>query len=115
MSQALLLQLRSELKQVADPSRAPDMQRYMKSAMPYHGVSAPLQKQVFRKIFATLGFKDANAWTKAVLYVFRHAEFREEWYAAVALCEWKKAAAFQTPDILPVYEEMIVTAVWWDV
>ena len=115
MSQALLLKLRSELKQAADPKRAPDMQRYMKSAMPYYGVTGPLQKRVFQKVFAGLQFKDAAAWRNSVLHVFRNARFREEWYAAVALCEWKKAAMFQTPDILPMYEEMIVTAAWWDV
>ena len=115
MSQALLLKLRSELKLAADLKRAPAMQRYMKSAMPYHGVTGPLQKQIHRKVFAELQFRDSDVWKNAVLHVFRNAKFREEWYAAIALCEWKKAAQFQMPDALGMYEEMIVTAAWWDV
>src|SRR5215471_8064261 len=115
MSQALLLKLRSELKQVADPERAPDMQRYMKSAMPYHGVPAGGQRQVFKRVFGDVQFESGAAWQKAVLHIFRNARFREEWYAAVALCDWKKVVDFQTPDVLPMYEEMIVTAAWWDV
>jgi 3-methyladenine DNA glycosylase AlkD len=36
-------------------------------------------------------------------------------YAAIALCESRKADSFQTPQALPVYQEMIVTGAWWDV
>jgi len=115
MSQPLLLHLRSELKQAADPSRAPQMQRYMKSAMPYHGVPGPLLRLVLRKVFADLDFQDADSWSKTVLYIWHNARFREERYAAIALCEWKKAKAFQTLETLPIYEEMIVTGAWWDV
>ena len=115
MNQALLRRLRSELKRVADPEKAQAMQKYMKSAMPYHGVSAPLVRRVFRKVFADSDFVDADSWRNTVLYIWRNARFREEWYAAVALCESGKAKAFQTPDALPMYEEIIVTAAWWDI
>jgi 3-methyladenine DNA glycosylase AlkD len=103
------------LKRVADPDRAPAMQQYMKSSMPYHGVPAPLLRQVCRHTFAPLEFDDAQAWQQSVLHIFRNARFREEWYAAIELCEWKKAKTFQTLDALTMYEEMIVTAAWWDV
>lgn len=115
MSRALLLKLRSEFKRVADPVRALGMQRYMKSAMPYHGVPAPLIRRVCRESFADLEFEDAEAWRKSVLHIFRNARFREEWYAAVELCRSKKARAFQTIDALPMYEEMIVRSAWWDI
>jgi 3-methyladenine DNA glycosylase AlkD len=111
----LLLQLRSELKRIADPSKALLMQRYMKSSMPYLGVSAPDARRVFRRVFTEVNFENAVSWRNAVLHVWRNARFREEWYAAVALCELKKAEEFQTPDALRMYEEMIVTGAWWDV
>ena len=91
------------------------MQKYMKSAMPYHGVPGPLLRLVLRKVFADLDFQDADSWSKTVLYIWHNARFREERYAAIALCEWKKAKAFQTLETLPIYEEMIVTGAWWDV
>jgi len=104
-----------EFRRVADPSRAPDMQRYMKSSMPYYGVPAPALRQVCGKCFADLSFEGAEAWRESVLHIFRNARFREERYAAVELCLWKKARDFQTSEALPIYEEMIVEAAWWDI
>jgi 3-methyladenine DNA glycosylase AlkD len=115
MSRALLLKLRSEFRRVADPTKAPAMQSYMKSSMPYHGVPAPALRRVCRDSFSNLDFDDAVSWRKAVLHVFRNARYREEWYAAVELSQWKKAAPFRTMEMLPVYEELIVGSAWWDV
>jgi len=115
MSQALLLQLRSELTKAAIPAKAPEMQRYMKSAMPYHGVPAPAARQIFRKVFASMEFKSAADWRGLVRQLWRHAKFREEWYGAVELCGHRAADAYQTPDALELYEEMIVGGAWWDI
>src|SRR5204863_7400451 len=65
--------------------------------------------------FANLELGDVDAWNKAVLGIWRNARFREEWYAAVALCELRTFREVQTPETLSLYEEMIVTAAWWDV
>lgn len=110
----ILLKLRSELKSAADGRKAPAMQQYMKSAIPYHGVSAPALHQIVRELFRDVEFADADSWKTTVLYVWRNALFREEMYAAIELCVSKKADAFQTPDVLPLYEEIIVTGAWWD-
>jgi 3-methyladenine DNA glycosylase AlkD len=91
------------------------MQAYMKSIMPYHGVPAPIARGIFRKVFSSVDFADADSCEAAVLYIWRNARFREEWYAAVALCESKKAMGFQTPQTLSMYEEIIVTGAWWDI
>jgi 3-methyladenine DNA glycosylase AlkD len=115
MKPELLLQLRSRLKRVADAEKAPQMQKYMKSSMPYLGVSAPLARKVFKETFASLQFNEENAYRETILAIFRNARFREEWYAAVALCELRPCKALQTPETLSLYEEMIVTAAWWDV
>jgi len=114
MNTKLLRKLRTELKQAADPRKAPDMQRYMKSTMPYHGVQTPVARKLFREILGSLQFNDAKEWRDAVLHIWRNAKFREERYAAIALCEYRNAKAFQTPEALPMYEEMIVTGAWWD-
>lgn len=90
------------------------MQRYMKSVMPYLGVSAPVLRRVFKTVFADVAFADFESWESTVLYVWRNARFREELYAAIALCECRQADAFQTPLALPVYEELIVKGAWWD-
>ncbi|HET9220135.1 MAG TPA: DNA alkylation repair protein [Terriglobia bacterium] len=111
----LLRKLRVELKRVAAPRKAPEMQRYMKSAMPYFGVPAPVLRRVLRTVFADLEFADFQSWKSTVLYVWRNARYREELYAAIGLAECRPADAFQIPPALAVYEEMIVSGAWWDV
>jgi 3-methyladenine DNA glycosylase AlkD len=102
------------LRRAADPSRAAAMQAYMKSEMPYLGVTAPKVKGVCREVLASYPFLDALTWRSDVLSIWRGAEHREERYAAISLGGHPKAQSFQTLDALPMYEEMIVTGAWWD-
>jgi sugar phosphate isomerase/epimerase len=53
IDKALVAAVRRELKAAADPSRAPAMQAYMKSAMPYYGVGMPGQQVIWKKLFRT--------------------------------------------------------------
>jgi 3-methyladenine DNA glycosylase AlkD len=109
----LLAKLRRELARVADKEKAKGMQAYMKSAMPYHGVSSTPARQVFKDVFADLTF-DAAEWRALVLALWRGARFREERYGALWLAGDKRARDFQTYATLPLYEEIIVTGAWWD-
>ena len=90
------------------------MQAYMKSAMPYHGVPAPLLREVSPEIFSDVGFDSASDWRAQVLSLWRNARFREERYAALYLSGDKRARDFQTPGAVKMYEELIVTGAWWD-
>jgi len=110
----LLALLRTELSRAGDPKKTAAMQAYMKSAMPYHGVPAPAARQVFRRVFSSVEFKNATEWQSAVRHIWRNAKFREERYAALALCELRGVREFQTLAALPMYEELIVTGAWWD-
>lgn len=114
MDDALLTRLRAALREVADPARAPAMQAYMKSSMPYHGVPTPVLRALCKQVFADVELPSAEAWRRQVLAIWRGAEFREERYAAIELTGLLRAAPFQTLDALPVYEEMIVSGAWWD-
>ncbi len=89
----VLLRVRRELMRVADPRKAPMMQAYMKSAMPYHGVQIVLQKQSFKRAFAEMDFFSREVWCGTLLQVWRGAKYREERYAAIALSGEKRAAA----------------------
>ena len=110
----LLLRVRRELKRVADPGKAPMMQAYMKSAMPYHGVNAPLLRQTCKRMFAGVDLSTGELWESQVQELWRGATHREERYAAIELTGHKRAAPFQAPDAMPLYEEIIVTGAWWD-
>jgi 3-methyladenine DNA glycosylase AlkD len=110
----LLQELRKALREAADPARAPGMQAYMKSAMPYHGIPTPLLRKVCKMAFAEAQFASQSDWQTQVLEIWRNARFREERYAAVALTGDKRALPFQTPSAMKMYEELIVTGAWWD-
>ena len=90
------------------------MQRYMKSEMPFYGVAAPVQRRIWREVFAARPIESCVELHRAALDLWRHARYREERYAAIALTDLKRFADCQTFAAIPVYEEMIVTGAWWD-
>jgi 3-methyladenine DNA glycosylase AlkD len=110
----LIAALRKELQTAADPTKAPAMQAYMKSAMPYYGVNAPAMKRITKAIFDAHPLDGVQRWTDTVLALWRRATHREERYAAIALTGQRLYRAHQTPDALPIYDEMLVTGAWWD-
>jgi 3-methyladenine DNA glycosylase AlkD len=110
----LYARLLAGLMDVADPARAPQMQAYMKSAMPFLGVSSVPLRAVCKDLFADLVYADGAAWQADVLAIWRAATFRELRYAAIELTGIRAARPFQTLAALAMYEEMIVTGAWWD-
>jgi len=111
---ALQRSVREALLALAEPARAHAMQAYMKSQMPYLGVSAARVKAACRQVFAAYPFENADAWRADVLFLWREAKHREERYAALALSGHRKAKPFQDLAALPMYEELIVSGAWWD-
>src|SRR5262245_35955897 len=114
MAHRLTQTIRRDLAEAADPVKAPQMQAYMKSAMPYRGVSAPVLKQLCRNVFKAYPLDTAAAWNRVALELWREAKFREERYAAVMLTQARAYREFLTFSSVPMLEEMIVTGAWWD-
>ncbi len=106
--------VRRELRRLGDPHRAAGQQAYMKSVMPYHGVSTPLLRTICQRIFADLELPSREIWRDHVLSLWRGAKYREERYVAIELTGHKLARPFQTPAAMSLYEEIIVTGAWWD-
>jgi 3-methyladenine DNA glycosylase AlkD len=111
----LIAAIRDGLAAAADPKRAPGMQAYMKSVMPYRGVTSPINKPIFKKAIEDHPLPDATAWADAVRRLFHEASYREERYGAVALLGHRLYRAHRTLAALPLYEELIVGGAWWDV
>ena len=111
----LIAAIRDGLAAAADPKRAPGMQAYMKSAMPYRGVTSPINKPIFKKAIEDHPLPDAVAWASAVRRLFHEASYREEWYGALALLDHRLYRDHRTLSALPLYEELIVGGAWWDV
>ena len=87
MTHPLVRTIRRRLADVGDPEKAPQMQAYMKSPMPYRGVSAPVLKRLCREVFKECPVTTASEWQRVVLELWRGAKFREERYAAVMLTQ----------------------------
>ncbi|KAA1400091.1 DNA alkylation repair protein [Aeromicrobium ginsengisoli] len=112
MSDASLVSaIRTALREAADAERAPHMQAYMKSAMPFLGVPMPavrsITKAALRAHPPTLDELEA-----AVRTLWDEAEFREERYAASGLLAAKVATG--RLELVPLYEHLATTGAWWD-
>lgn len=110
---ALLEEVRAELAAVADPAHAPAMQAYMKSAMPFHGVRAPVLRALSKARFKSLRFSDFDELARAVRAMWHGAKYREERYAALRLLDGR--AHHPAAEALVLFEELIHTGAWWDV
>jgi hypothetical protein len=113
-AEAVLARLRAALIAAADSAAAPAMQRYMKSALPYHGVKLPAVRKIARAVLAEVPLPSAAFWRRLVLALWQQATHREERYAALVLTADRRALPFQTMEALPLYERLIVTGAWWD-
>ncbi|MEU6712688.1 DNA alkylation repair protein [Nonomuraea sp. NPDC046802] len=106
--------VRLALQEAAEPEKAETMRAYMKSDMPFLGVQAVPRRAALRRVFSGHRLETAPEWRRAVLALWREAEYREERYAAIELSGHHYYREFQTLYTVPMYEEMIVTGAWWD-
>jgi 3-methyladenine DNA glycosylase AlkD len=111
----LVAALRDGLAARGDPARAPGMQAYMKSAMPYRGVATPEQRRLVHEVVSELGPPpDRATWEAAVRELWDGVAFREERYVAVDLCRHRSTRPWQDAAAVPLYDHMVVTGAWWD-
>lgn len=110
----LLTGIRASLAAHADPQRAAAQQRYMKSAMPYRGLTMPLVRSTVRELLADVRWEDRADWEDTLLALWDGAAFREERYAGLALARHRSARVFHDPDAMPLYRHLVVTGAWWD-
>ena len=108
--------VRTALAGAGDPQRAIGQQAYMKSSMPYRGLSSPELKALLRPILADPAYRIAQRgdWEDAVRDLWDGATHREERYAATALTGHRAYRAWQDPSVVPLYRHLIVTGAWWD-
>lgn len=111
----LIAALREVLTSAADPDRAVAMRAYMKSEMPYLGVSAPLLRAAVRPVLATHPLPDEETWWDTVLALWDGATHREELYVALALAGHRLYREHRQVHTLELYEHLIRSGAWWDV
>lgn len=111
---ALADEVRRALAAAADPERAVGQQAYMKSEMPYRGVTLPALRTLLRPLLAEHPPASRADWEATVRELWDHAEFREERYAATALVRHRAATPWRDGDAMPLARHLIVTGAWWD-
>ena len=106
--------IRSALAGSADVTKAPQMQAYMKSDLPFFGLPSPVLKPLLRDVLAS-PVLDRSNWELAIRTLWDEATHREEWYAALALAGHRHYRVFQAPETLTLYRDLVVSGAWWDV
>ena len=112
----LLDAIRSALRSGADPERAVGQQRYMKSEMPFLGLTSPQRRELLRPLLAdpAVRIESRSAWECSVRGLWDGAQYREDRYAALALLRHRAYRPWRDPDAMPLVEHLIVTGAWWD-
>jgi 3-methyladenine DNA glycosylase AlkD len=110
----IITRLRTDLAACADPVAAAEMQRYMKSPMPFRGVPKPARERLLKAAVADHPLADAAELDAVVRELWDAARFREERYLALSLSNLRRHAAWLDPTWIPLLEHWIVTGAWWD-
>ncbi|MDO9495911.1 MAG: DNA alkylation repair protein [Nocardioides sp.] len=111
----LLAEVRSALAAAGDPELAAGQQRYMKSEMPYYGVTLPGLREVLKPVLNAHPPALREVWEATVRTLWDEATHREEWYAAIAVARHPAAAGWLDPASLDLWRHLVTTGAWWDV
>lgn len=106
--------LRTVFAAHANPQRAAPMQAYMKSALPFYGIEAPLRRQLTAAVVKKHPAPDTQALAETMRMLWITSQRREERYAAMELARVGANTKLLNLELLPIYEQMIRDGAWWD-
>lgn len=107
--------IREALAAAGDPTKAAQQQRYMKSSMPYRGLTSPELRALLRPLLKAYEPASRTAWEATVRELWDGATHREEWYAALSVARHRLARPWLDPESLPLWRHLVTTGAWWDV
>ena len=100
-----------KLKENANAVDAVQMQKYLKTSMPFYGVKSPIQNEIVSEIKSKFTISNQEEYNAIITQIWEMPH-REEKYISIKLArKWKK---YITLDALKVYEKMIREGEWWD-
>ncbi len=113
----LVAAVTAALAEHADSERAAGQQRYMKSSMPFLGLTSPQLKALLGPLLRDPGLAMATRgqWEATIRALWDGATHREQWYAAIALARHRPYRAWVDSDAMPLWESLIRAGAWWDV
>ena len=101
----------------ADPVRGAGQQRYMKSVLPFHGLTAPQVRSVVGAVVEAYPIGSRTEWLASVRTVWDGATRREDRYAALGLLRHRRYRVWaQIADdaLIGLVRHLITTGAWWD-
>ncbi len=101
----------ARLAQAADPDKAPAMQAYMKSDMPFYGVQKAGRTGILRDLVGEYRPKTGDSYRELVLALW-NLDHREEKYIALGVARHFKAHI--VPTQIDLYHRLITEGAWWD-
>lgn len=112
----LVRDLRAAMEELADPERAEAQRAYMKSSLPFYGIAAPDLRAILRGPLRAHRLATFQDWERAIRTLWDTARHREEWYAALAVAQYRWYHDWRTDlRALPLFLHLITTGAWWDV
>jgi len=105
------------LEKAGDPDKSKGQQAYMKSAMPFRGISSPQLKATLGPLLADPAhlLSGRDEWEATIRELWDGARFREERYAALAISGhrlYRQWAADRSA--MPLYRYLVESGAWWD-
>ena len=107
----------SALRAAANPDKAEPMQAYMRSEMPFFGVTKPERTRALKPVLSNLQFDDAATFRTTVCQLWDEAKHREERYAVLDLAKHRRQRTHRQAlglDALGLWQHFIVSGAWWD-
>lgn len=107
----MIAYVRASFEALADPKRAVQMAAYLKTDMPFYGVSSPDRKPIARHLKTEYRPSSQPEYEEAVRALWERPT-REEKYLAL---DYAMAhSAYIRPDSLALYESLVREGQWWD-
>lgn len=116
---ALVERIRHTLAALGDPQRAAGQQAYMKSTMPYLGVTMGELRRAVRPLLRRWA-PDRATWEATLRHLWDGASHREYRYAALEIAHHRLAATHRLsgPEApagtLELARYLVTTGAWWD-
>ncbi|MEJ7832067.1 MAG: DNA alkylation repair protein [Nocardioides sp.] len=111
----LVAAIRGVLADAGDPERAASQQAYMKSEMPYRGISSPELRRLLAPLLGDYRPTSRRQHETTVRTLWDSATHREEWYAAIAVARHRRVRSWLDATSLDLSGHLVVTGAWWDV
>jgi 3-methyladenine DNA glycosylase AlkD len=115
MTHPLVVRIRSDLRAARNDERALKQRAYMKSSLPFYGVPAPDVRRITRRALLAHPPATSSEMVDVVTTLWDGVTHREEWYCALAVLMARRHASWRSPNLMDMYDHMIVTGAWWDV